>query len=139
MGHRTIENELRPIGASIDIDHGLLLAALSSLIAVEPGGHVQKVLNRDGLLSVVDIGDAAIGEKIQQGMIETVEQAVFVNHPEKRAGDRFCRREYLVQDIPGVGRVISLRNNPPMPHDEEAVKAVACAIADKLGEVSRIH
>ena len=127
-------NELGPIGALLQIDTRLLLAVLKSLIPVEPGGHVQKVLNRDGLLSVIDIRNVAIDEKIQHGMIETVEQAVLVDHPEKSAGNRLCGREYLVRNIRRVRSVMGLYDNPPMTHDEQTVKAMTSAIADKLGQ-----
>src|SRR5260221_6289610 len=139
MRHGTIENELGPIGASLQIDTRLLLAVFKSLIPIEPGSHVQKVLNRDGLLSVIDIRNMAIDEKIQHWMIETVEQAVLVDHPEKSACNRLCGREYLVRNLRRVGSVIGLCDNPPMTHDQQTVKAVTSAIADKLGERCRIH
>jgi hypothetical protein len=72
----------------------LFLAIFKSLIPIKPRRHVQKVLNRDGFLSVVDIRDREIGEKIQRWMVETVKQAVLVNHSDPSADDRpWCLNE----------------------------------------------
>jgi hypothetical protein len=139
MRHRTVENELGPIGASFQIPDGLLLAALESLIPVKPRGHVQKVLNRDGLLFVVDIGDVAIGEKIQHRMIETVELAVLVDHADQSADDCFGARMNVVRKSRRVGRVSSLSHNPPVTHDEQTVKAMASPKVDERSELRRIH
>jgi len=45
-----------------------------------------RVLYRGCFLAIIDICNVAIVEKIQHGVIETVEQAVLIEHPEKSAG-----------------------------------------------------
>ena len=76
--HRRIENEFDPVWAA---EHLLVRFygryAISELLRpFKPRGHVQQVLDRDGFLSRVDIGNFAMIEKILYSMTCTIEQAI---------------------------------------------------------------
>jgi threonyl-tRNA synthetase len=109
--HGAVENELGPIRAKHNIAKRLLIAVLNSLIPIKSGGHVQKALNRDGFLSVIDVRNTVIGKEIQNRTIETVKYSVVLEHADQRADDRLCRRVYLMRNICGVGCVIGLGDN----------------------------
>jgi hypothetical protein len=107
--------------------HGLILTWNSDVVAPNAyRGRSVPVLSDKAC-------NMAIGEKVQHGMIETVEQAVLGDHSRQGADNGLGARMDIVWSIRRVGRVIGLCDNSPVTHDEETVEAVASPEGDKLG------
>ena len=92
------------------------------------------MLDGDGLLAVVDIGEIAIRKIVQHAMIEAVEHAVRMQHRDQRRDDRLGGRIDGVRDIGAVRRVIGIQHQPSVARDQEAVEAEGPAVGNQPGQ-----
>jgi hypothetical protein len=114
----------------------LFLATLKALVPIESRSHVQEVLDRDRLLSLIDVRHVAIGEEIKHGMIEAVEQAILSGDCNEAADDRLGGGIVDMGNVRGIGRVIGVQRDLAVAHDQEAVEALGLAEGDKRREIS---
>ena len=137
--HWTIKNEVDLVGAAAPIGQGLLPAAFKAFLPFEPGRHVEKVLDRYRFLPVVEVGDGAIGEKIQQRMAGTVQQALLDRNRRQGANDSLGGGVDGVRNVGGIGSVIGVQHDPAVPHQQQAVEILGFSKVEQFGEFGRIN
>jgi hypothetical protein len=79
------------------------------------------VLNRNRLLAIVDLRDGLVLEKIQNRMIDAIQEMIANCDRCQRADETFRRGVEIVTDARPERGVVGIENDFAVPDDEQAV------------------
>ena len=137
--HRRIQEELDGVGALHHAGEGVGLHPVGDglLLPVEPGGHGEEVLETQGPLALVQVGEAPSRKEIQDRLLDAREEPFPDGDAHQHGGDALGAGAKLVPHSSPEWIEVRVEHQPAVTDDQHAVDGVALSL-DRIQQIHQV-